>query len=853
MRRFLQLLTLLLALYPASSLKAYQDEKVTEVQIYQLFELEVKHVSTHPDPVKDVELTFTVTSPEGKTLHHFGFYDGGQTWKVRFSPDATGMWRYEYQFSGESEKNAGEFRCIASSQPGRVMKNELNPFWLGKGGSQKTLFRSFHAGDRFFASNWDDPDDPTDGNKREVFLNWLQQNGYNMLTIASHYTNRDEEGRGKGWDTPTLWPINPEEYRKMEKILDELKERDITVFPFAGFFGARGNWPLDPADQEIYIKYILARIGHYPNTILAVAGPEPFWRKDRNQYKNSMRQVDILRLAQLIDRFDVHNHILTIHNEKRATENGDPFIDEPWYDMSTLQGPTTVDVNELYTGLAMNHHRYKPVYAQETLWAGNLYHPDYTDDQLRKNTFTILFSGSILNFADMKGNSSTGFSGTLDPADANPSKHEVVKKVWDWFETIPFHQFVSRQDLVKQGFCLAWEGVEYYVYLDKPGEVELFLDLPYYLNSEWINAKNPTDVRPGKPVNQKTVFTTPADGDDWILHVAAPKPGPVAKGNFPDIAVDTSGNLHIVYNRSGLFYRKYSAETGKWSEEVAVGCSCNQVNRSDPDIVTDSHGNPHVFCGNEYAWFNGKKWEKTTTKAQRDTELEIDSDDNIYIVHRGGNNGGFIGLLAKNPKGRWTELTDPDKLHKGPNDHVYCDLAIDQNNIIHLVQRHGPEVEVTYRRSDDGGKTWNIEEPVSNERTEAPHIEAGSNGNIIIATGKGLIFERDGNGIWTEHGRRITAGGRMQPELGVDANNTIYLTSFGGRFNTLYRGFWTGERKFDPVTGGSQVGFVETAGFKDFAYIIWEEGAGNADEGLHDDASVFVGIVHPDGRITGLY
>jgi hypothetical protein len=49
------------------------------------------------------------------------------------------------------------------------------------------------------------------------------------------------------------------------------------------------------------------------------------------------------------------------------------------------------------------------------------------------------------------------------------------------------------------------------------------------------------------------------------------------------------------------------------------------------------------------------------------------------------------------------------------------------------------------------------------------------------------------------------------------------------------------------------MGFVETAGYKDFSYVVWEEGTGNADEGLEEDAKIVVGILYPDGRIVGLF
>lgn len=826
--------------------------EIKEVKIHHLLEIAVANQTAYADPYRDTELRVNLTSPSGRLLTHFGFYDGDQTWKIRFRPYENGIWEYEYYFSDKNEIHKNSFRCQYTDQQGRVTRNELNPFWLGKEGVKKTLFRSFHVGDRFFATNWDDPEDETDGNLRDQFLDWLQENKYNMVSIASHYLNRDASDRGMGWDTPRLWPLDSDEYRKMETIMDDLNRRNIVVFPFAGFFGAAASWPVEMKEQELYIKYTLARIGHYPNIILSVAGPEPLYRKDRSQYQNSMRLTDVIRLGRLIDSLDVHRNVLTVHNEKRTTDYGDPYIDEYWYTMSTLQGPTTLNREKLYSGLIMNHHRYKPVYAQETLWAGNKWHPQYSNDQIRKNAYTILFSGSILNFGDMLGNSSTGFTGTLNLEERVQEKHDIVKSVWDWFETIPFHQFINRQDLVTNGFCLAAEGMEYFIYMDTLGEVELFMDFPYFFDSEWINAKKPEDIRPGPVVNSKTTFKTPEDGDDWILHVSVQKPKQVATGNFPDIAVDQKGNIHIVYNRGGLMYRRFDISTSKWLMEESTGCECTNAKRSDPDIVIDSKGNPHVFCGNEYAWFNGKKWIKEKPQAIRDTELAIDTRDNIYLVSRMDSEDGFIRLETRSGTKEWKTLPPPDKNSSGVNNHIYCDLFIDNRDVLHLVHRHGPEVEVTYRSSSDGGLTWPVNEPVLDDRVEAPHIVASSNGLVYVSTGSGFILERDLFGNWKNHGQKLKTRPRMQPELGIDENNNLYITSFGGKINTLNGTHWTGEKIMEPANFGKQVGFLETAGNKDFAYLIWEEGMGNPDLGLGEDSHIFVGIIYPDGRIAGL-
>ncbi len=830
-----------------------KNAQLPKIEQWSRFELEIVNTRTYQDSYRDVELQCWLTSPEGRDIAFWGFYDGDQTWKVRFSPDEPGKWMYKVAFTdAPDEVIEGAFRCILSDLPGQINQDAFNPFWMGYRGGRRGLFRSMHVGDRFFATNWDDPHDDSDGEARIAFLDWFQGQGYNMLSVASHYLNRHQQGRGLGWDTPKLWPLNAEEYRTMETILDTLNRRKIVVFPFAGFFGAKGTWPKDHEDQKLYIKYTLARTGFYWNTILNVAGPEPFWRQGKDQYQGAMKWSDINRLGRLIKSLDVHNHLLTVHNEKPATVNGDPFIDEEWYTMGTLQGPTTLDRSKLYSGLAMNHHSRKPLYAQETLWFGNKNHPTYAIDDLRKHAYTILFSGSLLNFADMDGNSSSGFSGTLDFEQLHLEAHNVVHQVWDFMESIPFYRLRKRQDLIRQdGYCLAKEGERYYIYLDQAGETELFLDYDYEFRSEWINASNITEIIPGPTIREKTKFSTPGHGDDWILHVYADRPKLVATGNFPDLAVDRRGGVHVVYNRDGLKYKRYDSATGQWTAEATPGCNCTNVKRSDPDIVVDRQGNPIVFCGTQAARFDGTDWIVTDPGATRDAELIIDSKDNVFICHRGGANGGHIGY-KKLPAGsnEWIVMTDPYQKHRGPNDHVYSDQWITDDDVIHLVQRHGPVVEVTYRCSYDGGETWPVEVDVSQERSEAPHIVVDHQGTILISTGKGYVFEQEG-ATWQLLGRMVNVQGRHQPEFGLDDQNNVYLTAFGGRYNIKTYGEWLGEYEILPMSEG-EIGFVETAGADNFAYVIWEEGHGNADHGLTEEAQIFLGRLYPDGRIIGL-
>ena len=203
-----------------------------DVGIWDRFETSITNTKTYSDPYRDVILNVTYTRPGGCTVKFWGFYDGDSTWKTRFMPEKIGMWQYDATFSDGRPGKTGSFKCVGSSIPGMIGTDEVNPNWFGYRGGKHLLLRSFHVGDRFFAANWS-------ASKRRQFLDGAQDQGYNMLSSGSHYLNRNAPGRGRGWNTPDIWDNDthqpqPEEFRKLEAILNDLAARRILVFPFAG-------------------------------------------------------------------------------------------------------------------------------------------------------------------------------------------------------------------------------------------------------------------------------------------------------------------------------------------------------------------------------------------------------------------------------------------------------------------------------------------------------------------------------------------------------------------------------------------------------------------------------------------
>jgi hypothetical protein len=475
-----------------------------------IFQEEYRNGKSYRSPYHEVSLEAVFTSPGGRQIQFWGFYDGGDLWRLRFMPDETGEWQYEARFSDESDSFRGKFCCIDSDLPGPLCAYEKNKIWFGTKNGRPFMLRSIHLGDCFFSGQ-------INTEKRARILDYLQNMGYNTLSIASFLINRQSPGRGLGFDTPKLWPLCAGEYQKAERILNDLEKRRIVVFPFAGFFGREGFFPGALRDQVLYIKYVMARWGVYWNLLINTAGPEPLLR-----HNPFMGRCEADRLSRLIKQYNVFGQMLTVHNQT----GDDQFMTSDYTGFGTLQGPKTIDREVLYRGLINNHRKDAPLYAQETLWTHNIHgHPDYTGEDVRKNACTILMSAAMINYGDMLGDSSTGFSGQMDEALLHEDFHLTLKGIWDFFESLPYHTAEPCPQKIDKGVCLGQENQWYLIYLWDGGSVHFKTDGITY-NVERIDPHKEF-LRVSPEVRMETVLTIETNpGEDvFILLTRVQEPG----------------------------------------------------------------------------------------------------------------------------------------------------------------------------------------------------------------------------------------------------------------------------------------------------------------------------------------
>jgi hypothetical protein len=102
-------------------------QNVDSVGLYDKFEarLTIKARFLNPFDPDDIDIMVTFTSPSGKKWNIPGFYQYtfGTMWKVRFSPDELGKWKYQVKVRDKSGLGIGEeksFKVVASKYKGPV-------------------------------------------------------------------------------------------------------------------------------------------------------------------------------------------------------------------------------------------------------------------------------------------------------------------------------------------------------------------------------------------------------------------------------------------------------------------------------------------------------------------------------------------------------------------------------------------------------------------------------------------------------------------------------------------------------------------------------------------------------------
>ena len=269
-KTFLVFATLLFSLFNSNN-------GFASTPLYGVFETSITNNNTYTNPFnyKEIELQTTFTSPSGRKVDFFGFYNGdgsggqvGNVWTMRFMPDETGTWKYTYTWSdGKAAGGSGEFTVIDTGLSGPVRIASDNGSFLMDSRSKKLDFRGYdmhHFGP--VIGNTSDDWSAISGDWISGLDTYVIKRGYNFVMMDSPSqlaTSRNYwyKGQTDVFDI-AVWV-------DYEKILSHALTNDIYLFPFDGIVGQDEKGKL----TDNLLRYIVARFSPYASYF----GFSPTW------------------------------------------------------------------------------------------------------------------------------------------------------------------------------------------------------------------------------------------------------------------------------------------------------------------------------------------------------------------------------------------------------------------------------------------------------------------------------------------------------------------------------------------------------------------------------------------------
>ncbi|HEU5080757.1 MAG TPA: DUF5060 domain-containing protein [Opitutaceae bacterium] len=288
------------------------------VEKWGIFELELKGPA-EGNPFVDVRLSAVFT--DGAHTHEVdGFYDGDDVYRVRFMPEATGVWHYEtksnvWPLTGKT----GAFTVTPATKNNHGPVRVRNTFHFGY--ADGTPFKP--VGTTIY--NWlDTPED-----WQELTLKTLASAPFNkarMLILPQTESFRKKFAPPR-WPfagtPPRNWDLarfNPDFFRHYEQRLAQL--RDLGIEADLILFNPYGKpWGFDTmsAEQnERYVRYVVARFAAYRNVWWSLANEFDFVR--------TKTMADWDRLFQIVQAADPYNHLRSIHNGALIYDHNKPWV-----------------------------------------------------------------------------------------------------------------------------------------------------------------------------------------------------------------------------------------------------------------------------------------------------------------------------------------------------------------------------------------------------------------------------------------------------------------------------------------------------------------------------------------------
>lgn len=255
------------------------------MQLHPWREIEIRLHATqeYSNPYTDIDVWADFTHSSGVTLRRPAFWDGGQSWKLRFaSPFESGSWTWHSSCSVSDPGLAnqqGALDCLPALESGTCF--ERHGFWRMSPGGRNLIHADGSSAVLVADTAWALPWRATEEQCR-IYAADRQAKGFNAVLLMSIQPDMDARGprhrsADQGFDIAFedlpighMRRLLPEYFQFFDKLHTILLAHEIVpvlqpVFMGFGWKGLRVAGPVVPPEEYArYCRYLVARYGARP-------------------------------------------------------------------------------------------------------------------------------------------------------------------------------------------------------------------------------------------------------------------------------------------------------------------------------------------------------------------------------------------------------------------------------------------------------------------------------------------------------------------------------------------------------------------------------------------------------------
>lgn len=505
----------------------------------------------HDHPYRTVRATARFQGPDNRRWEIPLFWDGGQVWRFRVSPDAVGRW--SWQIAGNDpglDGRSGQFSVVASSRSGGILPMKKFPHHFQRQSGQPFWF----FGDTAWALYTDDHDEKHNLSAVQKYIDTRAAQGFNVV----HSMLISEAGWGNSGGPPFhdlgAQRINPGYWQQVDRRLAYLNGRGITggLVLAWGNKGRREKYPwnafADLDAKQRYARYVAARYAAY-DVYFIVSGE---WHAEIRTTPGATQQSvkrEFDAIGDELIRHDPHGRMVAIHPMTAAGSTRD-FNDTRWMAFADYQQ----NYRDLHGRVLLSRTFAKPVVNSEYAYYlrdrdenGRCDKPNSADlDMIRHATWDVVMAGGYL----VTGFGSTYFGGNRHPGPfdvddpRNDGWESQVQHVRSLLTGLQWWRLAPKDALIKAPlersadrraagviappetayWVLGDPGRQYVVYVrgcDRPLQLRLGNHGRGAYQWKQLDPRTGELSRPAAQRRDTHLEYTPPDARDWVLVLTA--------------------------------------------------------------------------------------------------------------------------------------------------------------------------------------------------------------------------------------------------------------------------------------------------------------------------------------------